>query len=132
VSFENDEQKSNSKTFLTASLLLGLAGIGLAKKKQAEAWLFRDDIGAPNGIKGYEEQVNSVGVMHGHMYWPSEVTFQSYNSATLRRGFKVFTRVCQGCHGAMHKKYDLLVDKGFTQRELMDKMIFLQKLHPAH
>lgn len=32
----------------------------------------------------------------------------------------------------MHKKYDLLVDKGFKQRELMDKMIFLQQLHPAH
>lgn len=23
--------------------------------QEAEAWLFRDDIGAPNGIKGYEE-----------------------------------------------------------------------------
>ena len=32
----------------------------------------------------------------------------------------------------MHKKYDLLVDKGFKQRELMDKMIFLQQLHPAY
>jgi hypothetical protein len=32
----------------------------------AEAWIFRDDIGAPNGIKGYEEQVNSVGMHHGH------------------------------------------------------------------
>lgn len=94
--------------------------------------MFRDDIGSPNGIKGYEEQVNSVGVQHGHMYWPSEVGFQTYNSATLRRGFKVFTRVCQGCHGAIKKKYDLLVDKGFLQRELMDKMVYLQQLHPAH
>jgi len=23
--------------------------------QEAEAWLFRDDIGAPHGIKGYEE-----------------------------------------------------------------------------
>jgi hypothetical protein len=58
--------------------------------QQNEAWLFRDDIGAPGGIKGYEEQVNSVGMHHGHSYWPSEVTWNTYNSATLRRGFKVF------------------------------------------
>ncbi len=32
----------------------------------------------------------------------------------------------------MHEKYDLLVDKGFKQRELMDKMKFFPKLHPAH
>jgi len=24
-------------------------------RKESEAWLFRDDIGAPHGIKGYEE-----------------------------------------------------------------------------
>uniref|UniRef100_A0A7S3II53 Uncharacterized protein n=1 Tax=Strombidium inclinatum TaxID=197538 RepID=A0A7S3II53_9SPIT len=32
----------------------------------------------------------------------------------------------------MHQKYDLLVDKGFRQRELMDKMIFFPKIHPGH
>ena len=31
----------------------------------------------------------------------------------------MFQRVCSGCHGAIHQKYDLLVDKGFKQRELM-------------
>ena len=36
-----------------------------------------------------------------------------------------------GCHGAIHGKYDLLVDKGFAQRELMDKMVYSAKLHPA-
>lgn len=51
-------------------------------RQQNEAWLFRDDIGAPHGIKGYEEQVNSVGMHHGHNYWPSEVTWNTYNSAT--------------------------------------------------
>jgi hypothetical protein len=59
-------------------------------KQESEAWLFRDDIGAPHGIKGYEEQVNSVGMHHGHTHWPSEITWNTYNSATLRRGFKVF------------------------------------------
>merc|ERR1719230_631353 len=98
----------------------------------AEAWIYRDDIGSPHGIKGYEEQVNSVGLHHGHNHWPSELTWGTYNSQTLRRGFKVWQRACQGCHGAMHQKYDLLVDKGFKQRELMDKMIFLPKVHPGH
>jgi len=32
----------------------------------------------------------------------------------------------------MHQKYDLLVDKGFDQTELMKKMIYLPKVHPAH
>ena len=32
----------------------------------------------------------------------------------------------------MHQKYDLLVDKGFKQRELMDKMIYFPKIHPGH
>jgi len=100
--------------------------------EENEAWLFRDDVGAPHGIKGYEEQVNSVGMHHGHSHFPSEITWNTYNSATLRRGFKVFQRACQGCHGAMHQKYDLLVDKGFKQNELIKKMIFLPKIHPGH
>lgn len=99
--------------------------------QEADAWLFRDDIGAPHGIKGYEEQVNSVGMHHGHCHWPSEIGWNTYNSQTLRRGFKVFQRSCQGCHGAIHGKYDLLVDKAFQQRELMDKMVYSAKLHPA-
>ena len=52
------------------------------KREDSEAWLFRDDIGAPHGIKGYEEQVNSVGMHHGHTYWPSDVTWNTWNSAT--------------------------------------------------
>ena len=63
--------------------------------QEADAWLFRDDIGAPHGIKGYEEQVNSVGMHHGHCHWPSEIGWNTYNSQTLRRGFKVFQRSCQ-------------------------------------
>jgi cytochrome c1 len=57
--------------------------------------------------------------------------FNSLNFS-LRRGFKVFSRACQGCHGAMHQKYDLLVDKGFRQGELSKKMVFLPKIHPGH
>jgi len=37
-------------------LLAGGAAYSLSGSSQAsEAWIFRDDIGAPHGIKGYEE-----------------------------------------------------------------------------
>lgn len=74
--FQEERQEGWNKTAFIAggSILAGLA-YAIAKKKDSEAWLFRDDIGAPNGIKGYEEQVNSVGTMHGHMYWPSECSW---------------------------------------------------------
>jgi hypothetical protein len=36
------------------------------------SWIYRDDIGAPHGIHGYEEQVNSVGQHHGHFHWTQE------------------------------------------------------------
>merc|ERR1712070_570767 len=110
-------------------MLSGGLASSMLNGHKSEAWIFRDDIGAPHGIKGYEEQVNSVGLHHGHTHFPH---FQTWNTATLRRGFKVFSRSCQGCHGAMHQKYDLLVDKGFSQNELKKKMVFLPKVHPAH
>jgi len=65
-----------------SSLFTGGMAYGFGSQKPAEAWLFRDDIGAPHGIKGYEEQVNSVGLHHGHCHWPSEITWNTYNSAT--------------------------------------------------
>jgi len=118
---------------LNSALMAGGAASSLTGNQAAtEAWLFRDDVGAPHGIKGYEEQVNSVGMHHGHNHFPSEITWNTFNSATLRRGFKVFSRACQGCHGAMHEKYDLLVEKGFTQIELRSKMVYLPKVHPGH
>ena len=68
---------------VSSAVLFGGAVLTLAGKgEEAEAWLFRDDIGAPNGIKGYEEQVNSVGGHHGHSHWPSDITWNTYNSAT--------------------------------------------------
>jgi len=43
-------------TNVSLSLYAGGALDSLAGGQQpTEAWLFRDDIGAPNGIKGYEE-----------------------------------------------------------------------------
>ena len=70
-------------TTVRTSMMAGGAAYSLTGAQQpAEAWIFRDDIGAPNGIKGYEEQVNSVGMHHGHNNFPSEVTWNTYNSAT--------------------------------------------------
>lgn len=70
-------------TTISSSILGGGAAYTMFTGNQAaEAWLFRDDIGAPHGIKGYEEQVNSVGMHHGHSHWPSEITWNTYNSAT--------------------------------------------------
>ena len=70
-------------TNISLSLYAGGAMNTLTGKHQpTEAWLFRDDIGAPHGIKGYEEQVNSVGMHHGHTHFPSDVTWNTFNSAT--------------------------------------------------
>jgi len=70
-------------TTVRSSLFAGGAFNSLTgAQAPTEAWIFRDDIGAPNGIKGYEEQVNSVGMHHGHTHWTSEVDWQTWNSAT--------------------------------------------------
>ena len=76
-------QKNTINRYLTtisASLLAG--GVMYGQSPLTEAWIFRDDIGAPHGIKGYEEQVNSVGMHHGHTHWPSDITWNTFNSAT--------------------------------------------------
>jgi hypothetical protein len=79
-------QKNTINRYLTVIRSSLLAGGPLYQtfsgSQSADAWLFRDDIGAPHGIKGYEEQVNSVGMHHGHSHWPSEITWNTYNSAT--------------------------------------------------
>ena len=70
-------------TQVSSNLYAGGATYALTgAQAPAEAWIFRDDIGAPNGIKGYEEQVNSVGMHHGHTNFTSETTWNTWNSAT--------------------------------------------------
>merc|ERR1740139_611844 len=68
----------------TSMLAGGLAYNMLGNQQATEAWIFRDDVGAPGGIKGYEEQVNSVGMLHGHSHWPHMHNWNTWNSATLR------------------------------------------------
>jgi len=70
-------------TVISSSLLAGGVMYTMTgANKPADAWLFRDDIGAPHGIKGYEEQVNSVGMHHGHTHFPADTLFNTWNSAT--------------------------------------------------
>jgi len=53
---ENDSEDKINFAFVGGSVLAGLIAYKfLFKQREAESWLFRDDIGAPNGIKGYEE-----------------------------------------------------------------------------
>jgi len=50
----------------------GIIGLSLANssKKDVQNFIYRDDIGAFWGIKGYEELVTEVGTHKGHSYWP--------------------------------------------------------------
>lgn len=100
-------------------------------KKEANFWLYRDDIGAFWGIKGYEEQVTEVGTHHGHNSWPQHRFLGVYDAGSVRRGFQVFAKNCGNCHGLQQKKYDALLDKGYKQLELA-AMVSMFSIHPAH
>ncbi len=116
---EDFNSSSNNKEFLVLGGLV-LGGLFLIKKeKKSHSWIYRDDIGAPHGIHGYEEQVNSVGQHHGHFHWTHEGFLKTFDSASVRRGFKVWLKSCQSCHGAYKQKYDIMVEKIFDQRELI-------------
>lgn len=121
---------------LKEGVLLGGSLIGLSylikKENKMYSWIYRDDIGAPNGIHGYEEQVNSVGEHHGHYHWTHEQFMQTFDSASVRRGFKVWLKSCQSCHGAYKQKYDIMVEKIYSQVELIEKMKDAPPIHPGH
>ena len=101
-------------------LLKAAAGslILLSCSAPSKAWMYRDDIGAFWGIKGYEEQVTEVGTHHGHLSWPQYRFLGTYDSASVRRGFQVFAKNCGNCHGMIYKKYDVVLDKAYNQLEL--------------
>jgi ubiquinol-cytochrome c reductase cytochrome c1 subunit len=128
--------KEESKSRKTEMLMFGGLMASLyyfsQKDKVMHSWIYRDDIGAPHGIHGYEEQVNSVGEHHGHYHWTAEGWLNSFDSATIRRGFKVWLKTCQSCHGAAKAKYDFMVEKAFSQEELITKMKDTPPIHPGH
>lgn len=100
-------------------------------QETAKCWLYRDDIGAPWGIKGYEEMVTEVGTHHGHLSWPQHRFLGTFDSGSVRRGFLVFSRTCANCHGMIYKKYDALLDKAYKQLELA-AMVSNFSINPGH
>ena len=63
------------------------AGFAYSQADQKEqCFIYRDDIGAHWGIKGYEEQVTEVGTHHGHLSWPQFRAWGTYDSGSVRRG----------------------------------------------
>ena len=112
-----------------------LAGLYLAsnesKETTSKCWIYRDDIGAFWGIKGYEEMVTEVGSHHGHNEWPAWGFLGTYNSGSVRRGFQVFSRNCGNCHGMQWRKYDVLLDKGYKQLELASA-VSMFSINPGH
>jgi hypothetical protein len=68
---------------------VGTLAAGLAygqSEQQEQCFIYRDDIGAHWGIKGYEEQVTEVGTHHGHLSWPQFRAWGTYDSGSVRRG----------------------------------------------
>jgi ubiquinol-cytochrome c reductase cytochrome c1 subunit len=49
--------------------------------------------------------------------WSFEGPFGSYDRGQLRRGLKVYTTVCAGCHGLKHVSYRNLTEIGLTPAE---------------
>jgi hypothetical protein len=78
--------KTSTKSSLSECLFLGglLVGGYLYgnKDRKMHSWIYRDDIGAPHGIHGYEEVVNSVGQHHGHFHWAQEGFLSTFDSAS--------------------------------------------------
>lgn len=130
VNLNLNHSKLKEGLFLAGSLL-GLSYLTKRENKMY-SWIYRDDIGAPNGIHGYEEQVSTVGQHHGHYHWTQEEFMQTFDSASVRRGFKVWMKSCQSCHGAYKQKYDIMVDKVFSQQELIKQMKDTPPIHPGH
>lgn len=114
---------------------IGLAGFTSFllrdQKKEAKCWIYRDDIGAFWGIKGYEEQVSEVPGHHNHVEFPQYKLFGTYDAGSVRRGFQVFSRNCANCHGMIYRKYDFALDKAYKQSEL-SSAVSMFSISPGH
>ena len=113
--------------FGISAAAIGFLLAKINEKDEAKCWLYRDDIGAFWGVKGYEEQVTEVGTHQGFMYWPQYAFWGTHNSGSVRRGFQVFARNCSNCHGMQYRKYDTLLDKGYRQIELAVRSFYFRK-----
>ena len=106
-------------------------GLAFKQKLKADAWIYRDDIGAFWGIKGYEEMITEVGSHDGHLIWPHEKFLGAFNAGAVRRGFQVFAKNCANCHGMIYRKYDFALDKAYKQQELAEYVTFFT-ISPGH
>jgi len=66
---KSDLKKKEKMKSLVAAGIIGLS-LANSGKKDVQNFIYRDDIGAFWGIKGYEELVTEVGTHKGHSYWP--------------------------------------------------------------
>jgi ubiquinol-cytochrome c reductase cytochrome c1 subunit len=53
------------------------------KQQKTDCWIYRDDIGAWWGIKGYEEQVTEVGSHKGFNDWSAFRFLSTYDAASV-------------------------------------------------
>lgn len=66
------------------------------------------------------------------MSWPQYRFMGTFDSGSVRRGFQVFTKNCANCHGIQYKKYDILLEKVYSQLELSAWVGQYFTIHPAH
>ncbi|KAA8490797.1 Cytochrome c1-2, heme protein, mitochondrial [Porphyridium purpureum] len=53
-----------------------------------------------------------------HMHWPHSGYLDSYDAASIRRGYHVYKNVCSSCHSLEAIAYRNLVDVCFTEEEV--------------
>jgi ubiquinol-cytochrome c reductase cytochrome c1 subunit len=73
-----------TRKFILATFATGIALTGA--QEDEKCFIYRDDIGAHWGIKGYEEMVTEVGTHHGRLSWPQFRAWGTYDSGSVRRG----------------------------------------------
>jgi len=94
---------------IAKKLILGTVAAGIAfsgSEERDQCFIYRDDIGAFWGIKGYEEQVTEVGTHHGHLSWPQFRAWGTFDSGSVRRGNSAF-------HSFLSRKDYILLVKSF-------------------
>jgi len=63
-------------------------------------------------------RVSAEEVLHPAKYpWNHRFPWQSYDHASIRRGYKVYSQVCASCHGLDYVAYRNLVGNCYTEAE---------------
>lgn len=66
-----------------------MTAYALSSDNNKECFIYRKDIGAYWGIKGYEETVSEVGTEHGRNHWPQYQFLGTFDAASVRRGISI-------------------------------------------